>query len=82
MITLSSTMKKFTCYRLLRISDNDTLELLRFDGKLQFKKADDTYSCLATKTVKDDGASENYMRRATIERLRKKGVVLEERNGS
>jgi len=75
-------MKKFTHYHHLRISDNDTLDLLHFDGKLQFKMGDDTYSSLAPKTVKDDGASENYVRKATIEKIRKKGTVLEEREGS
>ena len=74
-------MKKFTRYHHLRVSDNDTLDLLRFDGKLRFKKNDDTYSSVAAKTAKDDGASENYVKRETVEKLKKKGAVLEERDG-
>jgi hypothetical protein len=74
-------MKKFSRYHHLKISDDDTLDLLRFDGKLRYKIQDDTYSSLAAKTVKDDGASENYVRRTTMEMLRKKGAVLEERDG-
>lgn len=40
-------------------------------------KGDDTYNRLTAKTVKDDGASENYVRSATIQQLseQKKGAV-------
>ena len=74
-------MKKFTHFHHLKISDNDTLDLLCFDGKLRYKKGDNTYSSLAAKTVKDDRASENYVWRSTMEKLRKEGMVLEERDG-
>ena len=74
-------MKMFTRYHHLRVSDNDTLDLLRFDGKLRFKKNDDTYSSVAAKTAKDDGASENYVKRETVEEFKKKGAVIEERDG-
>jgi hypothetical protein len=74
-------MKQFTCDHHLRVSDNDTIDLLCFDGKLWYKKNNDTYSSLAAKTAKDDEASENYVKRETVEKLKKKRAVLEERHG-
>jgi hypothetical protein len=76
-----TTKKKFTYYRHLRVSDNGTLDHLRFDGKLRYKKMNDTYSSLAAKTAKDDRASENYIKRETVEKLKRNGAVLEEREG-
>jgi hypothetical protein len=73
-------MKMFTRYHYLRVSDNDTIYLLSFDGKLQYKKNNDTYGSFAAKTAKDDGASENYVKRETVEMLKNKGAVLEERD--
>jgi hypothetical protein len=73
-------MKMFTRYHYLRVSDNDTIYLLSFDGKLQYKKNNDTYGSLAAKTAKDDGASENYVKRETVEMLKNKDAVLEERD--
>jgi len=73
-------METVTHYLHLRICDNDSLGLLRFDGKLRFKKGDETYCSLAAKTVNDDGAWDNHVRRATLYKLREKGVVLEERD--
>jgi len=74
-------MEMFTHYHQLGIRDIDTLDLLQFKGKLQFEMGDDTYCHIAAKTVKDYGASENYVRTNTPERIRKKGVELEERDG-
>jgi hypothetical protein len=51
-------------------------------GKLWFKKIDDTNCSIVLKAVKDDGASEKYVRRATIEKLSMKGVVLQVRDSS
>jgi hypothetical protein len=65
-------MKLFTRYHCLRVSDNDIIYLLRFDGKLQYKKNNDTYGSLAAKTAKDDVASENYVKRETVEMLKNK----------
>lgn len=67
--TVSSTMRKFTHYYEVRISDNDTLDMLYSDGKLQFKMGDDTYHSLVSKTVKGDEALGNDARRATNEKL-------------
>jgi hypothetical protein len=72
--TLSSTMKNFTHYHQLRIGDINSLDLARLDWKLQFEKGDDTYSSLAANKVKDDGALEIYVSRATIGKLRKTGA--------
>jgi hypothetical protein len=74
-------MKKFTCYHHLWGSDNDAIDHLRFDGKLRYKRNNNTYSSLAAKTAKDHGASENYVKGETVEKLQKKGAVLEERDG-
>jgi hypothetical protein len=73
-------MRKFTHYHHLRISDNDTIDLLHFDGKLRFKRNNDTYGSVAAKTAKDDRAAENYVKRETVEKLKKKGAGLEERD--
>jgi hypothetical protein len=74
-------MKRFTRYHHLRVSDNDTLNLLRFDGKLRYKNNNNTYSSFVPKTAKDDGALRNYVKRETVEKLNKKCAVLEERDG-
>jgi len=73
-------METFTQYHPLRISDNDTLDP-RFDWKLWSKNGDDTYSSSEPKTVKDDGASGNSVRRATMEKWGYKGTVLEKSDG-
>jgi len=75
-------MKKFTRYHLLRVSDNDTIDLVCFGGNLRYKKNNDTYGSLATKPAMDDGASQNYVKRETVQKLKMKVVVLEERDGS
>jgi len=62
-------MKKFTRYHHLRVSDNNTIDLLHFNGKLRYKNINDTYGSLAAKTAKDDGASENYPKRETVEKF-------------
>jgi len=66
----------------LRMYDNDTFDLHLFSGKLPFKKWDDTYRNSAAKIDKDDGASQNIVRRPITEKFRKKGAVLEQGEGS
>jgi hypothetical protein len=75
-------MKKFNYYHYLQVSENNTLDLLHFDGKLQYKNNNATYSSLVAKTAQDDGALENYVKRETVKKLKKKGAVLEERDSS
>jgi hypothetical protein len=75
-------MKKFTHYHHLRVSDNDTLDLLPLDAKFRYKNNNDTYGSLVAKTTKDDGASENYVKSETVEKLKNKGAVIKERNSS
>jgi len=43
---------------------------------------DDKYSSLTDKTLNDDEALENYVKIATIEKIEKKSMVWQERNGS
>jgi len=74
-------MKKYTLYHHLRVSDDDTIDVVCFDGKLPYKKNNDPDRSLAAKTAKDDGASENYVKREIVEKLSKKGAVLEVRDG-
>jgi hypothetical protein len=68
-------MKRFTRCHTLRVSDNNTLDRLHFDGKLPYNKNVDTFGGLAAKTANDDGASENYVKRETVEKFKKKGAV-------
>jgi hypothetical protein len=56
-------MEKFTHYHQLRVSDNNTIDLLRFNGKLQFKKNNGTYGSVAAETGKEHGALDNYVKR-------------------
>jgi len=73
-------MKRFTCYHHLRVSDNDTIDFLRFDPKLQFKQNNDRYGNLAGKTAKDNGSSEDYIKRETRGMLKMNFAVLGERD--
>jgi len=74
-------MKKLTRYHHLRVSDNDTIDLLRFDRELQYQKNNETHGSSAAKTAKDNWASENNAKRETVEKSKTKGRVLEERDG-
>jgi hypothetical protein len=50
------------------INDNNTADPLCVNGKLQFKKRDDTDSWEAVKMVTGDGALTNHVRRAEIKK--------------
>jgi hypothetical protein len=75
-----SKIKRFTHYHHLQVSDNDTLDLLYFNGKLRYKKNNNTYSSFVAKTVKDNRASENYVKREIVEKLKRKDSVIEVRD--
>jgi len=75
-------MRRFACNHHLQVSDTNTIELLHFAGKLRYKQYNDSYGSLAAKTAKDNGASENYVERETVEKLTKTGGVVEETDGS
>jgi len=79
--TMSYRIKRCTCYQNLTVSDNYTVELIHFDWKLWFSQGGDTYSSLTAMTVRDDGTSENCLRKTTIKSVRKKDSVLEESDG-
>jgi hypothetical protein len=74
-------MTKFTRYHHLRVSENNTIDHLHFDTKLRYIMNNDRYGSIAAKTAKEDGASEKYVQRETVEKLKKTGAVFKERDG-
>jgi len=55
------TIKTYTRDHHLRVSDNNTIDLGRFDGKLRYEKNICKYGIVAAKTAKHAGASETYV---------------------
>jgi hypothetical protein len=76
----STKFKSFTRYHRLQITrlSDSVADLLRFRGKIRIRDVTrGEWHSKAAKTVKDDGASENYVSRSFIERLRSQGANLE-----
>jgi hypothetical protein len=55
-------------------------DLLRFKGKIRYRDARGEWHSRAAKSLKDDGASENYVSRRYVEELQAKGAKLEIEN--
>jgi hypothetical protein len=55
-------------------------DLLRFKGKIRYRDIRGVWHSRAAKSIKDDGASENYVSRRYVEELQAKGAELEIEN--
>jgi len=75
-------MEKLPCYHRHWGNDNDTTNLFHFDIQHWYTLNNDTLGSFAAQTAKDVEALENYVKWEAVERLQKKGELLEKRDGS
>jgi hypothetical protein len=74
-----SQFKFFTCYHRLKVSklDDSVVDLLRFNGKIRYQTKGGWWSSKKARVVKDNGASENYLRPKFIDELKCQGAALQ-----
>jgi len=73
-----SQFEFFTRYHHLKVSKlhDSVVDLLRFNGKVQYQTNGGWWSSKKARVVKDDGASENYVGRKFIDELTRQGATL------
>jgi len=74
-----SQFKFFTHYLHLKVIklDDSVVDLVRFNGKIRYQTKGEWWSSKKARVVKEDGASENYVGRKFIEKIKCQGAAIQ-----